>query len=164
SEVENIQELNKDEILDKLDAIYEISRDISYDRLTPPHEDFSIKLASMFNSYKSDHRSIQCEGNHTSLWQDVNEVSKEEVFLVLQELLTNTDKHSGASEVTIRIWQEDEQINIHYRDNGIGLADGQNFNNGLTNTVSRINAIAGTITFEAKNKKGLEVQISFPTF
>jgi len=164
SEVENIQELDKEQILDKLDAIYEISRDISYENTAKPYEDFSIKLASMFNSYKSEKVAIDCEGNHTSLWQNVNEVSKEEVFLVMQELLTNMDKHSEASNVQIKIWQEDEQINIHYYDNGIGLPEDLNFNNGLKNTVSRINAIAGTITFESKNKNGLAIQISFPTF
>lgn len=164
SEVENIAELDKEQILDKLDAIYEISRDISYENTTPHYEDFALKLASMLHSYKSDRVAITCEGNTASLWENVNEVSKEEIFLVLQELFTNMDKHSEASIVKLQINQEDEQINIHYYDNGIGLPDGLNFNNGLTNTVSRINAIAGTITFESKNKNGLEIQIAFPTF
>ncbi|WP_162796144.1 ATP-binding protein [Pedobacter namyangjuensis] len=164
SEVENIAELDKEQILDKLDAIYEISRDISYENTTPHYEDFALKLASMLHSYKSDRVAITCEGNTASLWENVNEVSKEEIFLVLQELFTNMDKHSEASIVKLQINQEDEQINIHYYDNGIGLPDGLNFNNGLTNTVSRINAIAGTITFESKNKNGLVIQIAFPTF
>lgn len=164
SEIENIHELDKEQILDKLDAIYEISRDISYENTMPRYEDFSLKLASMLHSYKSDKVAITCEGNTSSLWENVNEVSKEEIFLVLQELLTNMDKHSKASVVKLQINQEDEQVNIHYNDNGVGLPENFNFNNGLKNTVSRINTIAGSITFDSKNKNGLDIQIAFPTF
>ncbi|RZK68241.1 MAG: ATP-binding protein [Pedobacter sp.] len=164
SEVENIPELDKDQILDKLDAIYEISRDISYEDISPAQEDFSLKLTAMLSAYKSAQVNIDCQGNESSLWQNVTETSKAEIFLVLRELMTNMDKHSEASVVKLQIWQEEELINIHYHDDGLGMVEEFKFNNGLKNTVSRINSICGSITFEPKNKNGLDIQISFPTF
>lgn len=82
------------------------------------------------------------------------EVNKPEInihlFRVLQELLTNSLKYSGAKKITITINFTSDELMITYKDDGVGF----NFNsikkgNGLLNVQSRIQILEGTIKFDS---------------
>ncbi|WP_282628582.1 tetratricopeptide repeat-containing sensor histidine kinase [Empedobacter sedimenti] len=162
SDIENKSEFNRDEILDKLEAVYEISRDISYDRIDEnQQENFAEKLSQLLGSYDSEEVEIFLIGNEKEIWENVGAISKTEVLLVMQELLTNMKKHSEASRVILNFKQENQQIFINYSDNGIGISDLKP-KNGLQNTVSRISNLNGDIIFETENVKGLKIKINFP--
>ena len=163
TEVENIPDLSRDDILDKLEVIYGISRDISYETVEVQQRDnFSEKLDKMLKSYTSQTIKVFSNGNIEALWKDVNIFSQSEIFCVLQELMTNMNKHSLATNVTLNFSKENNFIKINYKDNGVGLSEALKFKNGLTNTGNRINAINGTITFDTKIEKGLKIDIAFP--
>ncbi|MEP3969203.1 MAG: ATP-binding protein, partial [Nonlabens sp.] len=83
---------------------------------------------------------------------------KSTVYRVLQELLTNTNKHSQASIIVINFSHSGKSIVINYKDNGVGteLIKG----NGLQNTVNRIHSINGSITFESEKEKGFKAIIT----
>jgi len=162
SGIENNLHLNKEEILNKLELVYEISRDISYDKMDEnQHNNFADKLFQMLSSYDSDEVKIFLIGNENELWKNVSETSKTEVFLVMQELLTNMKKHSEASRVILNFKQEDQQIKINYSDNGIGISELKP-KNGLQNTVSRISNLNGDVIFDMENVNGLKITITFP--
>ncbi|QQV02648.1 MULTISPECIES: tetratricopeptide repeat protein [Chryseobacterium] len=162
SEVENTENMNKEVLLYKLDGIYQISRDISYDKNDVILEhNFSQHLSQMLKSYSSENIKVPIIGNEESLWEDVGDYSKVEVFYILQELMTNMKKHSKADKVLIDFSRENDLINIVYSDNGIGISE---FfpKNGVQNTESRINSIGGTINFDTKTENGLKITLSFP--
>ncbi|WP_334124481.1 tetratricopeptide repeat protein [Empedobacter brevis] len=162
SGIENNLQLSKEEILNKLELVYEISRDISYDKMDEnQHNNFADKLSQMLSSYDSDEVKIFLIGNENELWKSVSENSKTEVFLVMQELLTNMKKHSEASRVILNFKQEDHQIKINYSDNGIGISELKP-KNGLQNTVSRISNLDGDVIFDMENANGLKITITFP--
>ena len=162
SDIENKSEFNRDEILDKLEMVYEISRDISYDKIDESlHDDFAEKLSHLLGSYDSEEVEIFLIGNEKEIWENVDAISKTEVLLVMQELLTNMKKHSEASRVILNFKQENQQIIINYSDNGIGISDLKP-KNGLQNTVSRISNLNGDVIFETENVKGLKIKINFP--
>ena len=162
SDIENKSEFNRDEILDKLEMVYEISRDISYDKIDESlHDDFAEKLSHLLGSYDSEEVEIFLIGNEKEIWENVDAISKTEVLLVMQELLTNMKKHSEASRVILNFKQENQQIVINYSDNGIGISDLKP-KNGLQNTVSRISNLNGDVIFETENVKGLKIKINFP--
>lgn len=162
SGIENNLQLSKEEILNKLELVYEISRDISYDKMDEnQHNNFADKLSQMLSSYDSDEVKIFLIGNENELWKSVSETSKTEVFLVMQELLTNMKKHSEASRVILNFKQEDQQIKINYSDNGIGISELKP-KNGLQNTVSRISNLDGDVIFDMENANGLKITITFP--
>lgn len=163
SEIENTKELDKNHLLDKLDHIYHTSRDISYE-ITDSQQGkkFSQQLSEMFYTYVADPPLVKITGNEDGIWTNVSANSKGEIFIVLEELMTNMKKHSRATEVNIQFHKTDKFISIHYDDNGIGMPKNVVHNNGLRNTETRIKNISGTLTFEKMDKAGLEILISFP--
>jgi len=163
SEIENKRELDKDNLLDKLDHIYHTSRDISYE-ITDSQQGkkFSQQLSEMFYTYVADPPEVKITGNEDEIWTGVSSNNKGEIFIVLQELMTNMKKHSKATEVNIEFHEQDHIMSIRYHDNGTGLPKKLIYNNGLRNTETRIKNISGTITFETTDKLGLEILISFP--
>ncbi|WP_123912782.1 tetratricopeptide repeat-containing sensor histidine kinase [Chryseobacterium pennipullorum] len=162
SEVENTPYVNKNELLDKLESIYHISRDISYeDKDIALEKDFSSQLSKMLKSYSSDIIKVPIIGNEEELWNGTSETTKIEIFYILQELMTNMKKHSKADRVIIDFERENNTITIAYSDNGVGMQE-HSPKNGLKNTESRINSIEGTINFETKTEKGIKINLSFP--
>lgn len=161
SEVENNPVLNKNELLDKLENVYEISRDISYEKNENDRINFAEKLSDMMSSYSSDEVEFYILGNENELWEHCTLEVKNELYEVIQELLTNMKKHSQASRVVLNFSQKENEIKIKYSDNGIGVKEFQQ-KNGLQNTVSRIFNINGTLIFDTENKEGFKAQISFP--
>ncbi len=163
TEVEYSPAINKESILQKLDVLYNISRDISHDTTDlEENKAFSRQLLDLLISYRSESREINIIGNHDELWVNITEEVRNEVFNILRELMTNMKKHSQSSEVNIHFQQLSQHINIAYTDNGIGIQENTQFGNGLKNTETRIKNILGTITFETRENKGLEILIYFP--
>ncbi|WP_287442403.1 hypothetical protein [Algoriella sp.] len=162
SEVENNQSLGKNELLDKLEDVYEISRDISYDKKDDNlAQNFTTKLAEMMKAYSSDEVLLFILGNEDLLWKNTSTHTKTEIYIIIQELLTNMKKHSEASRVVLKFSQENNQITINYTDNGIGISVLKP-KNGLQNTGNRIKSINGQLIFETENINGLKITISFP--
>lgn len=162
SEVENIPEVNRDTLLDKLESLYNISRDISYDsKELNTGKNYDQELAKMLKSYSGETRQIFIIGNEEELWEGVSPEAKAEVFYIMQELMTNMKKHSQAETVVLKFNRNEMDINISYSDDGIGMKDAIQ-KNGLMNTENRIKSIRGTITFDNRQEKELEIQLSFP--
>ncbi len=162
AEIENNENLNRNEVLDKLEDMYEKSRDLSYEEINYNDQNFHEKLAALLKSFATETTKIVFVGNTEDLWIKVNANVKYEVEHILQELMVNMKKHSSASNVVIRFEQKDDKITISYTDNGVGMLPEQQFKNGLTNTGNRIITIDGEIIFDTKAEKGLKIQISFP--
>ncbi|HAY3536940.1 tetratricopeptide repeat-containing sensor histidine kinase [Elizabethkingia anophelis] len=157
SEVENAPEMKKEVLLDKLENIYEISRDISYD-----HEPTDEKhLVEMLESYSSqDDVQLVKVGVQEIGWDTFNKDTQSEVFNVLQELMTNMKKHSKATRVVIRMSRINEEITIRYTDNGVGC-DKLSPKNGIKNTGNRMESIGGTINFDAVSGEGFKAELKF---
>ncbi|MCT3763392.1 tetratricopeptide repeat-containing sensor histidine kinase [Elizabethkingia anophelis] len=157
SEVENVPEMKKEVLLDKLENIYEISRDISYD-----HEPTDEKhLVEMLESYSSqDDVQLVKVGIQEIGWDTLNKDTQSEVFNVLQELMTNMKKHSKATRVVIRMSRINEEITIRYTDNGVGC-DKLSPKNGIKNTGNRMESIGGTINFDAVSGEGFKAELKF---
>ncbi|TDQ09459.1 tetratricopeptide repeat-containing sensor histidine kinase [Pedobacter metabolipauper] len=162
TEFENQQEINKDHMLDRIEDLYEKSRDISYEKPELPDQDFQKKISDLLASFATETTKIRIAGNTPKLWKKVNSKAKSEVEHIIQELMVNMKKHSGANNVVIRFEDQQDQVIIYYTDNGIGISEGTGFKNGLTNTGNRIEAIHGAITFDNTAEKGLKIKISFP--
>jgi tetratricopeptide (TPR) repeat protein len=162
-EVENADDIDRKTIADKLESIYNISRDISYESNEIDHRlQFAHQLSQMLNNYSSGSIEIIINGNGQELWLDVGEDIKSEIIILLQELMTNMMKHSQATVVQLLFKRIENQIQIDYIDNGIGVEGKPLYKNGLTNTGNRITDINGTINFDTTVSKGLKIEISFP--
>ena len=161
SEIENNDDLDKEAVLDKIDDLYEKSRNISYDDLPFDDQNFHDKISKLLKSFATETTTVLLAGNNSDLWENVRSEVKYEIEHVLQELMVNMRKHSQATNVVIRFENKNNKININYADNGIGIKEKTEFRNGLRNTGNRIDSINGEITFDTKIERGLKIRITF---
>ncbi|MCW3463457.1 tetratricopeptide repeat-containing sensor histidine kinase [Chitinophaga nivalis] len=162
SELQYQPVIEKEKLLDKIDNLYNKSRDLSYEKPPVYEEGFQTEIIQLLASFQTDAIHIMTVGNNEHLWENIADDTKEHVKLILQELLVNMKKHSDARNVAVRFEQTDGQIFMQYTDDGVGLPAEHTPGNGLKNTVSRIKNMNGRITFDSDPKKGLKVRISFP--
>jgi tetratricopeptide (TPR) repeat protein len=162
TEVENQDGIDKENLLQRIDDLYEKSRDISYEETHYPGQDFRGEIAALVQSFAIADTKVVLAGNTAALWEKVAEPVKQELRHILQELMVNMKKHSRAGNAGVKFEQEDNRITITYTDDGIGILATTKYKNGLINTGNRIKAIQGTISFAANGAKGLRILISFP--
>lgn len=163
-EIEYGENIDKDDILDKLDDMYEKSRDISYDNhpLQQNTEKFHLKIDLLLNSFAKPGTQISIKGNSADFWAGITVRFRDEIEHILQELMVNMDKHSEATSVALHFERYGDRAGIIYTDNGIGIDGKVKIKNGLTNTGNRIQNIFGSITFDTNVERGLKISLSFP--
>lgn len=163
AEVEHRDSIDRGQLLDELEVLYEQSRDISYDRLRNDPGDFHEIVSKLLGSFSGGDVTIGIVGNNRILWDHVNEQIKREMGPVLQELMINMKKHSSAQNVVVRFERKGDQLIISYADDGVGLPSSFSYGNGLSNTENRIARIGGRISFGKNTEKGLKIQLYLPT-
>ncbi len=92
SKIEYNDDFSKDEILNKLEMMYQKSRDISYTPLSSSEKKFKDRISELCLSFQNSSRRIFVVGNEDAIWNTLNADIQEEVFLILQEFLVNTKK------------------------------------------------------------------------
>ncbi len=164
TEFEYKEEIDREGMLDKLDYMYNQSRDISHDveQQTITKIAYHEEIAALLKSFAHDNRRILIVGNDGEQWDTVGKRAKEEIKHVLQELMVNMRKHSQADQVLIRFEKVDRQLHIYYSDNGLGLPAEKTSGKGLSNTVSRMESLGGNITFVSEPGEGLRITASIP--
>ena len=162
SEIEYNVMLDREDILDKLEPIYETSRNISYDfQQNAEGQNFHVSLSQTLKSYSSPNTQIFIVGNEDFIWQDFDLHQKDEILAILQEIMTNMKKHSNATAVSIKFFKKLHELKIDYHDNGIGISH-YKAKNGITNVLSRVSDLRGTIDFKTDVPSGLDISISLP--
>ena len=164
TEIENREDIDRDGILDRLEMMYEKSRDISYETelKKPEQQDYHTQIAELLKSFVTENRKVIIAGNDAEKWRRIDVDTKEQIHHVLQELMVNMRKHSQATNVVIRFDWDNDLLRVFYSDNGIGMSDSQVKGNGLTSTGNRIFNLNGKITFVTQAEKGLKIEISIP--
>jgi len=163
SEIEYKADFDRDELLDKLEYMYEKSRDISYDaedvELDMP---FSEEISTLLKSFTHEHMKLFIIGNDDVIWNNISKNIKEDLLTIIQELLVNMRKHSGANELVFRFELDFDKLRIYYTDNGVGLPKDFKKGNGLINTGNRIEKFGGTINFDLSRAEGTQISIVIP--
>lgn len=163
NELEHGKMIEKNELITRIEGLYEKSRNISYDETdTEDNPDHDKEIHQLFNDFSAGQTNVYAIGNQPAFWGKVTPVQKKELLLVLKELLVNMKKHSGATNVSVVFRQEDNKGFITYKDDGIGFPPNVEFGNGLKNTVNRIKLLNGEVIFGKSEKNGASVAISFP--
>ncbi|MXV50331.1 ATP-binding protein [Pedobacter sp. HMF7647] len=162
TELEYKDQLSKEQLIDEIDALYEQSRDISYDRSSVHSQSFHEKITGLISSFDQPNTKVVIIGNNQQTWSGTSPAMQNEVWCILQELMINMKKHSKASHVTLRFKRETETIFIRYHDDGVGMTENVLLGNGLTNTGNRISVMKGELKFEAGPSNGLWITMSFP--
>ncbi|MVZ64622.1 ATP-binding protein [Sphingobacterium sp. DK4209] len=163
TELEYKDDYDKQDLLDKLEVMYEKSRDISYE----PSKDMSLStfvsdVSTLLGSFSNEKVRIIIVGNDPHIWNRVPKKAKDDLLIIFQELLVNMRKHSLADEVIFRFEETDNYLNIFYQDNGVGLSSIKKEGNGLRNTGTRMERLNGKFNFGSEDGKGLKIEIILP--
>lgn len=162
-EIQNIDNLPKENILDKLENLYEKSRDISNENPQEKTLNFSEKISEMLSSFSCEEIKVLIIGNSENYWKQLSEISKKELFYILRELMVNMKKHSLATAVVLKFEINNNIFSVKYTDNGVGIKDFEKkYGSGIQNTENRIAKINGDINFEKNPKGGLIVNMNIP--
>ena len=112
------------------------------------------------------------EGTKIRCWHDLPEELphlplradlRHSVFLAIKEVCNNVLKHSGASEVWLRLKLQGTQVQVEIEDNGRGF-DAHKLppgGNGLGNITSRLAECGGQATFVTTPGQGARVRLCF---
>ena len=84
------------------------------------------------------------------------------IFRVIQELISNTLHHSGASEITISS-KQNAHLEIEYSDNGKGITDQSQLQGlGMINMQSRIQTINGALSISQNESSNFLARLTIP--
>lgn len=102
------------------------------------------------------YQSLGLEGNYLEQSKSIT------VYRIIQELVNNALKHSGATETLVQVSLTDENLSITVEDNGNGF-DVHTLQNvkgmGWSNIQNRVDFLKGTIDVHTKKEEGTSVLI-----
>jgi signal transduction histidine kinase len=139
-------------------------RDISYNLLPPTLARFGLweALQELEQRINKSGQILVVANFSTMENCRFNEDSELSIFRIIQELLSNTLHHSGASEIIIKCRQT-KQLEIEYSDNGIGITDQKQLQGlGMINMQSRMQSINGTLTISEPEANFFQAIIQIP--
>jgi len=90
----------------------------------------------------------------------INSSQAETIFRCVQEAVTNCIKHGNASQLKIKLYNDDSYVNLTLSDNGNSCGDVK-LGNGLAGMNERVRNINGTVDF-SNNAEGFCLFVRFP--
>ncbi|HEX9615530.1 MAG TPA: PAS domain S-box protein [Bacteroidota bacterium] len=106
--------------------------------------------------------TFQQESNAINLDRDRSTA----VFRIFQESLTNVLRHSAATRVRVRLFQDAEHFKLEVHDNGRGITDEEIANVGSLGILGmreRALVFNGYVDFASRQGKGTTVKVTIPT-
>jgi len=151
-------------VIDKLEKIYLRTRDISREnREIDTGEDYVDYLKAILSNNTPDDSKLIVSGENSVNWDKLKEEKKIVIYRVLQELMINMKKHSGAKLVAISFVVKNKNLNIRYSDTGCGtLWNPSKKGSGLQNVENRISSLNGKIIFESEKGYGFKIDMKIP--
>jgi two-component system sensor histidine kinase ComP len=149
-----------------LDVIYQIR--ITCNELRPP----MLKEQGLVSSLEALFEFTQLRTNYSIQFEaaDFRHQLSDDLLIglyrIVQELLANATKHSSATQVHIHLASQPDNIELTYKDNGIGM-DVSEANDlfksmGVYGMKERVRSMDGDMQFHSRPNKGLSVSISIP--
>ncbi|RZI39924.1 PAS domain-containing sensor histidine kinase [Herbaspirillum sp. HC18] len=109
--------------------------------------------------------SISCAVESSGMASELDDPIESAVFRVIQEGLSNIEKHSHARNARIVFERTGSQLDVMILDDGVGMAIGSEYKPGCYGLVAmqeRIFVLGGTITIENAQPHGLAIHASIP--
>jgi signal transduction histidine kinase len=152
------------DIFNVLDNTMDVTRRISYDLLPPTLERFGLDVAleELCESYQKNKETEIVFNSDATNSPNIDAVVSLNFFRIAQELLSNGFKHSGASKIELKLLLNQENIQLHYQDNGKGFTPEEGAHQmglGRQNIESRAKMIQATTHLESEKDRGVIFKI-----
>lgn len=151
-----------DESTSLLDSVIGSVREISHDLLPPSLESLGLAAALKQLTEKTSQLSgvPHTFGLAGTPWR-LPIRSELTLYRVVQELISNSLKHSQATELCLELVFGEQQLSILFKDNGIGFSqDGsKEAGLGLRGIASRVEALGGNVKLQSAPGQGFSAKI-----
>ncbi|MFP2996639.1 tetratricopeptide repeat protein [Spongiivirga sp. MCCC 1A20706] len=144
-----------EEAMTMIDKSCEQVRAISHNLIPPSLEDFNlIEALDNFTQKVNDLHAINISFFHIGEMIEISKKSELNIFRIVQELVGNSIKHSGGSEINVQLSTINEMIQISVEDDGKGFdtSNKQNSGIGLQNIQSRIDYLGAAIDVDSSKE------------
>lgn len=86
------------------------------------------------------------------------------LYRLIQEALTNVERHAKATRVQLRIWSQANEVKFSLSDNGTGFSPDNTGASGigLKNMQERVELLGGKFTLTTKENQGTSIRTVFP--
>lgn len=134
------------------------------------HEDiYSLKekAEELVNNFKGEFKTLdfKYEGNEFGFAK----IIRRNLFYILQESLTNVQKHAHAENVTVAINFKAREVSLHIKDDGVGFKINKSSDHaghyGLSSIQQRAELLNGTISIVSNKsikKHGTSIEVHIP--
>jgi len=95
-------------------------------------------------------------------WESIPENNQNQMYRIVQEAVTNTLKHAGATKMNINIEETTDGLKILINDNGIGIVESNVSGIGMKNMLERAVSIGGQLKIKTEYKKGTQIIFWYP--
>ena len=167
SEMQSDQAQASKDVEQAIDQLHEVVRDIrSYIFDLRPRQfagDLADALANLGQEFEQNSHirtEVHAEGGLT-----LEPAAALGLYHVAHEGLSNVQRHSEASLVTISLLVREDRLLLEVRDNGKGFEPGQNVSEqhrGLRNMAARAKSIGAALTVESTPGLGTKLQVELP--
>lgn len=153
--------------LDELQEIEKEIREVSH-KLNDNFEDLDVNFTTIINQLLESKSKIGDFKFHLNIdqnisWKSTDEIIKVNVYRIIQEALQNTIKHAKAENVTLDFSTNEQELNVHIKDDGVGFNLKKSKKGiGLKNIKSRIEKLNGTVDISSAPNKGTQIHIKIP--
>jgi PAS domain S-box-containing protein len=146
-------------------------RNLSLDLRPPMLDDLGLlpTLLWHFDRYKAQ-TNVAVLFEHNGLEQRFATDVETAAYRIVQEALTNVARHARTAQATVRLWVDDDRLNVQVEDRGVGfdteamletvLASGPTF--GLAGIRERVLLLEGQLTVEATPGQGTRLTAELP--
>ncbi len=125
-----------------------------------------VKFVSAGMRQRLESRDIDfdCRIRNRKALRDLGDETRTEIEKVLDELVSNTLKHSGASRVRLRLSAGTRGILLRFSDDGVGFdpAGSRAGSFGLANVRYRVERLGGTVSVRSAPGRGAEYSAILP--
>ncbi|APD06878.1 oxygen sensor histidine kinase NreB [Flavobacteriaceae bacterium UJ101] len=160
------QDKNLKSISSKLENSFSELRSISHNLSINYIQDHSLaELLTKLKQYyqKQSSFSIELSLFPKEDFEFINQIQKHHLYRIIQELLNNTRKHASATEVSISITKQKDNINLFFEDNGKGFnVSLQPKGIGLQNIEERVESLNGELSIDSQLSRGSIIVINIP--
>ena len=168
-EIANIKEMNIYEKTNQLidEACVEVRR-IAHDMVP-----YSLKMNGLQGVLADIRQTVLGKGIHCDV--DIHNVKEEVlgeqkvvmIYRIIQEVVNNALKHSGASHMLIQLVGHENGLNVMIEDNGKGfdvnqLLQGKGL--GLKSIESRVKYLEGNLNIDSTPNQGTTINIEIPLY
>ncbi|KAB7729250.1 sensor histidine kinase [Rudanella paleaurantiibacter] len=150
-----------------LDDTLKNVRRISRDLVPTTLERFGLlaALEELVGNATNDQVRVQLEGHDS--FEFVAPSLEVMLYRIVQELVTNAVRHSGASQIVIQFFRHEDELRVAVLDNGRGFDIDEVQQNrqrglGLRSIESRLSVVEGHVTFDVAPGRGSRVIVQVP--